>query len=66
MPKPPSTANHGLVLKIPKRLKNSPTNPLVKGSPIPPRIIMQKIVAYIGIILARPPNLAISFVCVLS
>jgi hypothetical protein len=45
-----------LALKVPKRMRNSPTKPLVPGKPIDASPMNKKKLASKGVCLAMPPN----------
>ncbi len=47
-----------LLSKAPRRIRNSPTKPLVPGRPIDDRVTIMKMVAKIGIRLESPPKSA--------
>ncbi len=66
MPVVPSTENLQSHLNAPRRIRNSPTKPFKRGSPIEDRVANIKNSASTGITLAIPPNSAIFFVCLLS
>ncbi len=50
----------------PKRMRNSPTNPLVPGSPMEDKVTIMKITAKTGMTLDNPPKSEIIRVCLLS
>ena len=53
-------------LKVPTKIRNSPTKPFKPGSPMDESVTIMKNTAKTGICLARPPKSAIMRVCLLS